>query len=441
MFVGTLSLCVVGQDLGTSNKLFGKNPDTAKAKRPTMHRNVSASAAKRQPKSARKTSSNLKTPVRIAPRTSERPAIGDTRTPIRIAPRITVPAIKDQEVKTSPPLDRAQNEAFERLLGDGRNARNSHGFLAAEIAYRRARDINGSDPRPVILLGAIYVETHRWEDAEKAYRAVLRLDPRNVDAYTSLSFVLTQPLSAPGLSDRYAEAEQMARTAITIRAENAEAYDQLGVALERQGLIGSETENAYRRAIKIDGGYAPAYAHLGRLMRRRGRNADAESSNLQAVTRANDVRSMVLVADSMQSEQRFEASIAVLKKALDRDPRDPSALFLIGKALTSTGKFEAAETFLIRSSEVAPASFVGYSLLGTLYVQQGKYEIGENWLLQAGKVAGAFEKLELAGQFESLGDAYSRSKKSAAAERAFRKALSLDDTRTTIAAKIAGVRR
>lgn len=437
-----LGICVPAQDLGTSNKLFGKKKHSSHkiAKPSAKQRKPAPPAAKRTKKITQRDSRTASIPVRIAPRNDQRPVIS-TSTPVRIAPRAADTTKKVQTPKIASAEDRSREETFDRLMADGNAARESRQYSLAENAYRRAREIKAGDPRAEIALGRIFVDTFRWEDAETEYRAAIKLDPQNVDAYNALSFVLAQPVSSLELFGRYTSAEQMARKSIEIRASNAAAYDRLGVALERQGLIGSESENAYRRAISIDPAYAPAYAHLGRIMFRRGRSVEAANAYSQALSRSNDVASLVAVADSMQSEQRFAESIPVLNRALGMDPRSPCALFLAGRALTVVGRFADAEMLLTRGTEIASWSFAGFDLLGALFLQQGKYETCENWLMRATNVAGVFEKRDLAGRFEILGDGYSKAGKFAAAERVYRKALSLDKTREAITAKINILRR
>ncbi|MFT3744390.1 MAG: tetratricopeptide repeat protein [Pyrinomonadaceae bacterium] len=220
----------------------------------------------------------------------------------------------------------------------------------------------------------------------------------------ALSYVLTQPIAAPDLSDRYEEAEALAQKAIQLAPSNALAFDQLGVAQELRGLIGPETENAYRKAIKLNSTFAPAYAHLGRLLRRRGLNKESAAAYEDAIKRSNDVATMILVADVMQSEQRFAESEKLLQTALNGDPKNPTAMLLLGRAQTATGKFAEAERVLRASLSVSPNGFTANSLLGTLYSRQGNFGMAESSLLEALRFVSPLEKRGLSQQFEAVGD-------------------------------------
>jgi superkiller protein 3 len=84
-------------------------------------------------------------------------------------------------------------------------------------------------------LGNLYSDQQRWEEAERAYRTAIEIEPTAPESHIALSFVLTQPIIRANLADRYAEAEKHARRAIELDPKNAFAYDQLGVALELSG--------------------------------------------------------------------------------------------------------------------------------------------------------------------------------------------------------------
>ncbi len=232
----------------------------------------------------------------------------------------------------------------------------------------------------------------------------------------------------------------MARRAIQLAPSNSLAYDQLGVALELRGLIGPETEGAYRNAIRLDPSFAPAHAHLARLLRRKGLNDESEGEYKSAIKLSDDVATKVLVADVMQSEQRYKESEKLLRNALNDDPKNPAALLLLAWALTAQREFDEAEDVLKDSLIVSTNDFAANSLLGTLYIRQNKIELAENALLQAARFVTGYDKRHLSQQFETVGDMYMKSAKREAAERAYRQALDLDADRESLAAKLSRAR-
>ncbi len=430
-----LAICVSGQDLGSSNTLFGGKP----AK--------STTTAKKSPAKL-KTSANVKTPTRSA-KTPSKPAkpVHQSTKPVkqnfrRVAVQPTKVDITPVIISIKPsvvnsPSNAAANELFEKLIVDGNAARDDRNYSAAEAAYKRAKSVKPKDSRAVYGLGNLYSDQQRWQDAENSYRVALELEPASAIIDVALSYVLSQPLMVPNLSDRYEEAEKLARRAIELAPSNALAFDQLGVSMEMRGLIYEETENAYRNAIRLAPSFAPAYAHLGRLLRRRGMIKDSAAAYESAVKRSKDVPTMVLVAEVMQSEQRYAESEPLLRWAVENDPRNPAGLLLLGKALTTLGKFTDAEMFLRRSLVVSPNGFMPNVLLGSLYSRQGKYELAENALLQALRFVSSNEKRNLSLQFEMVGDGYLKAGNSKSAQRAYKQASALNPENESLTGKLA----
>ena len=154
--------------------------------------------------------------------------------------------------------------------------------------------------------------------------------PTDVDGLVALSVVLVQPRAGASNAKRFAEAEGFARRAVTMAPKNAVAWDRLGVALQSRGVWTNETEQAYRRAVELDPQFAVAYAHLARVLNKMGRGTDAAPLYDQAGQLAKDAATLNLIAESLQAEQQWENSEPVLKRALELEARNPTALLLYG---------------------------------------------------------------------------------------------------------------
>ena len=437
-----LSAAAFGQDLGSSNGLFG----SPKSKSSSTKTTKKAPAKTTPPVAKAKTPPKKSTP----PPKNTKPSGSKSQAKTTAKPKGTQSGkAKPAKVETStgqpksPPAESSavSNERFEELIDDGNDARDDRNYSAAEAAYKRAKAVKPRDSRAVYGLGNLYSDQQRWEDAENAYRIALQLEPNNATAHIALSYVLTQPIAAPNLSERYEEAEKLARRAIQLAPSNALSFDQLGVAMELRGLIGPETENAYRKAIQLNSTFAPAYAHLGRLLRRRGLTKESAAEYKNAIQRSTNVPTMILVADVMQSEQRFAESEQLLRSALNADPKNPSALLMLGRALIAQAKYTDAEQVLRATLNINPNTFVANSLLGTVYFRQGNLELAENALMQAARFVTPLEKRSLAQQFEGVGDAYMKTPDLRNAERCLRQAIALDAENEGLAVKLAKAQR
>ena len=432
-FIG-LQISVLGQDLGSSNGLFNspnpktKNASKAAPKKAAVKPKTPESVNKKVvPKPARTAKNTAKTRKTTVAKTKKNAATQIVSNQPDAAETATNVAAKKQEDK---------DELFEQAIEEGNIARDSRNYNQAETAYLRAQSVKKGDSRAIYGLGNLYSDQQRWEEAERAYRAAIEIEPNSPDAYVALSFVLTQPIVGTNLADRYNEAEKVARRAIQLAPDNAVAYDQLGVALELRGVISEETQNSYQKAVELDPTFALAHAHLGRLLRKKGMNNESAAAYRTAIQIAADVPTMILVADVMQSQQKYMESEQLLRRALRQDPKNPTALYLLGRALTTRGSYEEAEKVLKKSAEVSPNSFVSYTLLGSLFSRREKFDEAEKYLMKALEIVSPNEKKRLAQEFEFVGDGYLRVGKNKDAERVYRQATALDKDKSTLADKL-----
>jgi len=431
LLVGLVCLPIdaFSQDLGSSNGLFG-NPKTTSKTTPKK----TAPKPKSPPVAARK-------------KTTPKPKTVAKTTRVTTKSKRTKPQVAVKE-KPQPPKDNVIitvgdktksdfNEVFEQHIEDGNAARDERAYAKAEAAYLRAQSLKIKDSRAIYGLGNLYSDQQRWEEAERAYRTAIEIEPTAPEAHIALSFVLTQPIIGANLADRYAEAEKLARKAIEIDPRNALGYDQLGVTLELGGLISQETQNAYRKAIELEPTFALAFAHLGRLLRKNGLANESSAAYRNAIQFSGDVPTMILVADVMQSQQKYLESEQLLRRALREDEKNPTALYLLGRALTTRGSFEEAEKVLKKSAEVSPNSFVSYALLGSLFMRREKFDEAEKYLMRALRVVTPNERKRLAQEFEAVGDGFARAGKNKDAARVYRQAVALDKEKIILADKLA----
>lgn len=328
-------------------------------------------------------------------------------------------------------------ERFEDALEEGNTARDARKYAEAEKAYRDAGQLKPKDWRGWYGLGNVYTDQQRWDEAEKAYRQASVYAHTNADVFVALSYVLVQPRTGGANARRLLEAEQAARRAIEIQSTHAVAHDRLGVALEERGLSNTDVEQAYRRAIELDPQFAVAYAHLAGLLSRTGRKSEAQPFYARATELAKDAPTLVLIAEALQSEQRWLDSDPVLRRALEIDANSPGALYLLGRALTVRKMYADAESPLKRAIEISPRSFAPYTVLGSAYLGMERYEDAEKLYNRAVDVASAGERKQLAGAFgfEGVGDGYTKTNRKNDALRAYGRGLQLDPNSSSLQMK------
>jgi superkiller protein 3 len=362
------------------------------------------------------------------PEAKRKPKTGNTTKPANRPTRLTPAAIADR---------------VEELLDDGNTARDARKFPEAEDAYQGVLKLKPTDARAAYGLGNVYSDQQRWDDAEAAYRNAVTWAPNNVDAYVALSVILVQPRQGGDNARSFADAEAFARKAVQLDPKLAVAWDRLGVALQARAIYNSETEHSHRRALELDPQFAVAYVHLGKVLNRTGRGSEAVPLYDKATELAKDPATLNLIADSLQGEQLWPASEAVLRRALDLDAKNPTSLTLMGRYLVVYKRYGEAEPYLKTATEVSPKAFTPLLLLGRSYLGLNRLAEAESTFEKASSLAVLGEKKQVAGAFglEGVGDGYVKAKQKDNAARAYQRALDLDPGNKTIEQKLARARQ
>jgi tetratricopeptide (TPR) repeat protein len=342
-----------------------------------------------------------------------------------------------------PRMNAAEIETrFQDALADGNDARDARKFAEAEAAYRKALTLKPRDARAHYAIGNVFVDQQRWDEAEASYRKAHETAANDPDVLIALSFALVQPRTGAPNAKRFTDAEYFARRATQLAPTNAVAFDRLGVAMTARGIYNADAEAAFRRAVELDPNFVVARVHLAGVLGRMSRWDEAGPLYRSAYESAQDAPTLVLIADALQNQQRWNDSEEVLRRALQLDPRSPGALFLMGKLHSVNRRYAEAAAVLKTAAEVNPKSFVVRNVLARAYLGANSYDDAFRTYEQAAALAPDGDRKALAGQFGfgGVGDGYMSAGRSRDAARAYQKALELDPTNADLQAKLAAAR-
>lgn len=206
--------------------------------------------------------------------------------------------------------------------------------------------------RVLVLVGRIHAEANRLDEAEKSFRAALRGNAANAEAWSGLGDVydarkdprqaseqyekalalkpdlLYTLLNAGHVADkleRSKQAEDFYRRAFAIDPQMAEAANGLGLALAKQGRA-EEARNYFERAIALQRDFSGAINNLGVLYIQQGKTDDAIAAFEYGLRVAQDDDILYLnLARLYVQRGNVDRARELMRKLLERKPGNETA--------------------------------------------------------------------------------------------------------------------
>lgn len=231
-------------------------------------------------------------------------------------------------------------------------------YAEAEPLLRRATEASRDDFNAWYLQGAALSKLARPEDALRAWREALRIQPRNLR--------LMQVMSVEYYRGRYfGDAAALARQALELKRDDPNAYflaikafqdagDDAAAAdialhaverfpasaranfeyayhLQKQGKI-AEAEERFRRAMKADPAYEEPFFFYGNLLVDQDHSVEAVPYLEQAIRNRNDyVPARVVLARALMNQKKWQEAIAALQQTVALDPKHPQPHLLLSQ--------------------------------------------------------------------------------------------------------------
>ncbi len=191
-------------------------------------------------------------------------------------------------------------------------------------------DSNG-ELNHLIQQGEQYRNTGRYNEAEQAFRAILKTKPDFAEAHYNLGYVLE-------ITGKLEEASASFKRAIELKPNFAEAHNMLGKIFYHENKL-NEAEACYQDALTINPNYATAHNNLGSVFER---------------------------------QKKFDSARDHYWKALTINPNYALAYYNIGNILTLQDKNAEAKAYIERAISLKPDLAEAYNILGNIFEQQNK---------------------------------------------------------------------
>jgi len=187
------------------------------------------------------------------------------------------------------------------------------------------------------------------DEAERASRIAMELDPELADAHVARGFTLS-------LRREFDAAERHFEAAISINPQLFDAHYLFARSCFARGQVERSARLFGSAATVRPDDFQSAFLH-SQSLRMLGRNEEARLANLESLRRAErilalnprEIRTLSLGSGALQEAGDMERARAWMQRALEIDPEDLSALFNAACLHTKAGENEQAITLLERA--------------------------------------------------------------------------------------------
>ena len=261
--------------------------------------------------------------------------------------------------------------------------------------------LHGAPSRKLDALFAEAIQHHRtrrFNDAERLYREILKVDPRHANALHGLGILAAQAgrndiaadligkaiaqndqdpafhgnlggaLRAQGKLD---EAIASYRRALALKPDHADGHYALGNALQDHGRL-DEAITSYQQALALAPGFAEAHGNLGNAFRRQGKLEEAIASYRHVLAlRPNFAEMHGNLGHALQDQGKLDEAVASFRQALALKPGFAGLHSDLGVALRDQGKLDEAVAAYQRALALDPGFAEVHYNLGNAFQDQG----------------------------------------------------------------------
>ncbi len=259
------------------------------------------------------------------------------------------------------------NPTKEDLLHEGIRQRDEGNIRGSIVIFRSALDKDPNFYEARYHLGIAYLESGRYETAEKEFLKVQKQDPGNPDLLLKFGELYTRT-NRPDQAIR--EMENFGKASQT----NVASLDILGRSYRLKGDT-ERAEGYFRAALDLEPGNSTVKTNLAELYLQEGRLQEARA-RLQEILRDEPRHRVALhhLANLEYEQGSRDRALDLYGELVRIHPDDATAHYMIALLRFETGDLEEVRRRAALLVERFPDLEKGYQLQGYLAFQAGKYE-------------------------------------------------------------------
>ena len=213
-------------------------------------------------------------------------------------------------------------------------------------------------------------------EAERAYRSIIRIDPKQPDALHLLGVIQQQRGNAQVAADYIGRA-------VNENPQAAVYHGNLAAAYQAMGLLEAALKSL-EAAIQLEPGFANAHYNLGTVLRDLNRPAEAATSLQRAIQLdPNHVEALNNLGTIHAANDDWENAIVQYRQALQINPQNPDAWSNLGLAMLAINEKEEAKQCFERAISCSPTFTPAFIHLGNWHRDSGESAAAENCFRQA----------------------------------------------------------
>lgn len=252
-------------------------------------------------------------------------------------------------------------------------------YAGAADFYRAALKRNPRDTNAYLGLGLALAKQFKLDGADQQFDKVLSKDPENPAAHAGKAIVMLNRLQSSSNTIRrnrdqiLREAETQAQTALQQDPQIPEAHYALGMVYKEQGRL-NEAANEFQSALKIDPKYADGHTGLGMVKLSQNNTGGAMADFKNAIKlNSGDYTAHYGMGQALLQQGQVDAAIKELNIAQYQFPNSWPVRLALGKAYESQGNSVAAVREYQESIRIKPENPAAY--LGIANVREARGDI------------------------------------------------------------------